>query len=123
MQAISEAAGCSVYSFNTGTSKRNSKFKKSYSTRISDSSNKSQPSVGDKESGFSSGIVAEEAVLSVVGRYDKIINLVEKLQNRSQKVWIDPFKMEILELENGHLKCDITITFYKIEDREAMVHG
>jgi len=64
------------------------------------------------------GISANRATLVVIGVYDNIIRLVEKLQMRTQGVWIDSLKMETLDGDFTRLKCDMTITIYTIQDKE-----
>ena len=57
-----------------------------------------------------SGIVTESAVLSVVGAYRNIAKLMERLQSRTQKVWIDSVQVQTLDYSSDQPKCDITIT-------------
>ena len=64
------------------------------------------------------GISANRATLVVIGVYDNIIRLVEKLQMRTQGVWIDSLKMKTLDGDFTRLKCDMTITIYTIQDKE-----
>jgi len=89
LQVISEQAGCTVYSLNF-----------------------SEPSPKDGESENTSGVVAKNAVLSVVGVYKNIIRLIERLQARAQKVRIDSVKIQTLDYDSDQAKCDITITIY-----------
>ena len=98
LQAISEQTGCVVNSLNFITDRK---------------------SVEGWQQDDSSGIVAQSATLSVVGVYENIIKLVERLQLRAQKVWVDSVEMKILHYDSAQPKCDITITIYTIEDREA----
>jgi hypothetical protein len=99
LQAVSEEAGCTVRSLNLVVSK---------------------PSFGDKrkQAGNTSGIIANSAMLTVSGQYSSIINLLEKLQNHRKKIWIDSFKMEIIDFSSAQLKCDMTIKIYTIRDEE-----
>jgi len=107
LQAISVQAGCTVYSLNLVTSERNSEQ-------------------GQAEDAL--GIVTKSAILSVIGAYGDIIRLIESLQARQQKVWIDSVKMTSCEDASGQLKCDMTITICTIpsaslgtsRDKEAM---
>jgi len=64
------------------------------------------------------GISANRTTLVVIGVYDNIIRLVEKLQMRTQGVWIDSLKMKTLDGDFTRLKCDMTITIYTIQDKE-----
>jgi hypothetical protein len=98
LQTISEETGCTVRSFNLNVSK---------------------PCPGDKRSKDTLGMVADSAILNVIGQYNSIIRLAEKLQNHPQKVWIDSLKIEILDFGSAQLKCDMTITIYTIQNKEA----
>lgn len=94
LQAISEQAGCTVYSLDFTES-------------------------GRRQSEDKSGIVAKGVVLSIIGVYGNIIRLVERLQARTQKVWINSVNMESLNDDSAQLKCNITITIYTIQDKET----
>ncbi len=96
LEVISEGAGCIVYSLNFA---------------------KGGPVLKAEKSENALGIVANSAMLSVVGIYGNIIKLVERLQARTQKVWIDSVKMETFSGNPDRLKCDMTITIYTIEDK------
>ncbi len=98
LQTIFEETGCTVNSLNLVVSKSRN---------------------ADKQSTNTSDIVANSAMLSVTGQYNNIMKLVEKLKNRTQKVWINSFKMEIFDFSSAQLKCDMTITIYTIQDREV----
>ncbi len=79
----------------------------------------SKPVPENKQNKDASGISANSAMLGVIGVYDNIIRLVEKLQMRTQGVWIDSLKMETLDGDFTRLKCDMTITIYTIQDEET----
>jgi len=100
LQTISEEAGCAVYSLNNLTT---------------------ESSRERRQSKDGSYIVPRSATLSVAGVYEKIIRLIERLQVRTQKVWVDSIKMEIFDYDSAQPKCDITITIYTVEDEEADV--
>jgi hypothetical protein len=102
LQTVTEEAGCKVHSLNL-------------IAREPSSSNKR------KRPETASGIVANSAILTVSGRYNSIIRLVEKLQNRPEKIWMDSFKMETSDSDSAYLKCDMTITIYTIRDKEDVV--
>ena len=101
LQVISEQMGCTVYSLNLTTDKQNSK---------------------EGQAEDATGIVTKSAILSVIGAYGDIVRLVERLQARPQKVWIDSVKMTSLDNDSGQLKCDITITICTLQDKEAIPH-
>lgn len=98
LRTISKETGCTVHSFNLNVSK---------------------PGNRDKRSEDILGMVANSATLSVIGRYNSIIGLVEKLQNHPQKVCIDSLKIEIFDFGSAQLKCDMTITVYTIQDKDG----
>jgi len=100
LQTISEEAGCAVYSLNILTA---------------------APSRERQQSQDTSYIVPRSATLTVAGVYEKIIRLMERLQVRTQRVWVDSIKMEIFDYDSAEPKCDITITLYTVEDEEAAV--
>jgi len=100
LQAVSEEAGCKVYSLNLITA-----------ALVPDK----------KQSRDTSGIVANSAKLSVIGVYSDIINLIESLQARTQKVMINSVQMETLDYDSSQAKCVITITIYTIKDKEVAV--
>jgi hypothetical protein len=94
LQAISEQTGCVVQSLNM--IKKNPREKQSEDT---------------------SGIVTKSAVLSVVGLYKDIPRLIQRLQARTQKVWIDSIKVLTVEYNSDRPRCDITITICEIQDK------
>ena len=98
LQAISEQTGCIVYSVNLIT-------------------NNPSP-IKDGQLQDTAGIVTKSAVLSVVGVYKNITKLIERLQSRTQKVWIDSVKVQALNNSSDRPRCDITITICALTDKE-----
>jgi hypothetical protein len=98
LQAISEQTGCIVYSVNLITYNPNP--------------------IKDRQLQDSAGIVTKSAVLSVVGVYKNITNLINRLQSRTQKVWIDSVKVQALNNNSDRPRCDITITICALTDKE-----
>ena len=94
LQAISEQTGCMVQSLNMIKSNPN-----------------------EKQSENNSGIVTKSAVLSVVGLYKDIPRLIQRLQARTQKVWIDSIKVMTVEYNSDLPRCDITITICEIQNK------
>jgi hypothetical protein len=68
-------------------------------------------------------ILAKSATLSFTGSYDSIIALLNKLQNRPQKVWIGSIRLRIFDIQSAKLKCDTTITIYVVQDEEEVLNG
>ena len=94
LQAISEQTGCMVQSLNMIKNNPN-----------------------EKESENISGIITKSAVLSVVGLYKDIPRLIQRLQARTQKVWIDSIKVMTVEYNSDRPRCDMTITICEIQDK------
>jgi len=94
LQAISEQTGCMVQSLNMIKSNPN-----------------------EKQSENNSGIVTKSAVLSVVGLYKDIPRLIQRLQARTQKVWIDSIRVLTVEYNSDLPRCDMTITICEIQDK------
>ena len=96
LEVISQQAGCSVTSLRFVQGKQ------------------------DTDLTGASGVVATGAVLNVVGDYKSVTELLRRLQSRSEKVWIDSMRMQIVDYRSAHAKCDITITVYTIENEESL---
>lgn len=95
LQIISEQAGCVVQSTNFDTEKENSE-----SEHL--------------------GIETKSAIISVMGVYQNIENLVGRLQTRTQKVWIDSIRMRSLDEESDNIICDLTVTIYQIKEKQTL---
>lgn len=100
LQVVSEQVGCTVYSLDFADSEV-------------------KPEEG--QSGNPSGVVHKRALLSVVGVYKNIIMLIERLQARTQKVWVGIVKMQTLDDNLDQTKCDMTISIYTIRDKETIL--
>ena len=57
-------------------------------------------------------VVAKGAVLAIHGQYDSIARLIETLQARQQKVWVDELRMEQSSSDPSLIACRMTITIY-----------
>ena len=106
LQAISEQEGCVVYSLNFDTGDRQS--------------DTGQSDAGQSED--ASGIAVHSAMLSVIGGYNDIVKLVERLKARPQKIWIESFRLTSHSDGTGHLRCDINIKIYTIQDKETLAY-
>ena len=93
LQVISEQAGCAVHSINLISDRRKPK-----NERL--------------------GVVTSGAALSVVGIYKDIVKLIERLQTRTQKVWIDSIEMRTLNSSSDKAICDLTVTIGQITDKD-----
>lgn len=67
-------------------------------------------------------VATNNAILVVIGVYENIVRLVEKLQMRNQGVWIDSLQMEAFDDNSHRLKCDMTITIYTIQNKETALN-
>jgi hypothetical protein len=102
LQPIAEEAGCTVDSLNLGSNKSSSRDKR-------------------KNPEDTSGIISRTAMLSVKGRYNNVLALVEKLQKHRRKIWLDSFEMKIIDFNSAQLKCDMTITIYTIQNKGTVL--
>jgi Tfp pilus assembly protein PilO len=100
LQDLAEETGCTVKSLNLAT-------------REPSDNKRNQPK-------RTSGIVANSATLTVSGQYDDIIRLVEKLQNRAKRIWMDSFRIETVDSKSDLLKCDMTIIVYTAEEEPVL---
>jgi hypothetical protein len=64
-------------------------------------------------------VEASRATLNVTGSYKKIVELIRKLQERPQRVWIDSLRLRLIS--DGLLSCDMTITIYVEHNKEGTV--
>jgi Tfp pilus assembly protein PilO len=101
LQAITEQAGCVIYSLNFDTADQ-------------------RAGAGGSED--ASGIAVHNAMLSVIGGYNDIVRLVERLKARPQRIWIESFRLTSHNDGSGQLKCDMTIKIYTIQDKETLVY-
>ncbi len=98
LQAISVETECPIYSL----------------TFIAD---EPSPEVKQVEQGM--GVTAKKAVLSVTGMYGNIMRLIERLQTRNRKVWVEKLEMESINSDVAQIKCNIIIKIYTIQNKEA----
>jgi hypothetical protein len=98
LQAISVETECPIYSL----------------TFIAD-----EPSPEVKQVEHGMGVTAKKAVLSVTGTYGNIMRLIERLQTRNRKVWIERLEMESVNNDAALVKCSIIIKIYIIQNKEA----
>ncbi len=57
--------------------------------------------------------------LTVHATYGNVIRLIEKLQARPQKVWIDALRMGPSDLGPGRIVCDLVVTIHVNLDKES----
>ena len=95
LQVISEQAGCTVHSTNLIADKR------------------------DNENEHL-GVVTRSASLSIVGSYKDMVKLIERLQARTEKVWIDEIGVQLLDSNSDKARCDLTVTICQIMDKDTL---
>jgi len=94
LQVIAEKAGCAVHTINRIANKRNPE-----NERL--------------------GVVTRSAELSVIGNYRNMVKLIERLQARDEKVWIDQIGVQILNTDSDKARCGLTITICQIIDKDT----
>lgn len=67
-------------------------------------------------------ITLQCAKLGVVGSYQNLITLLNRLQDRSEQVEINSLTIKPIRGKSDQLKCDVTVTVYVIEDKERDSH-
>jgi Tfp pilus assembly protein PilO len=95
LQVISEQAGCMVHTINMVAVERDPE-----SERL--------------------GVVARSATLRIVGVYRDMVKLIERLQARTEKVWIDEIGVQIIDPDLDKARCDLTITICQIIDKDTL---
>ena len=63
-------------------------------------------------------IVVHRANLAVLGQYNDLIAWFERLQHRSQEVWIDSCRMELSDVRTGRLKCNVAVAISVLAEEE-----
>jgi hypothetical protein len=56
--------------------------------------------------------------LSAIGQYADIVVLLDSLQNRQQKVWIDTLKLHLRDTVSDYLVCDVSLSIYTLKIKE-----
>jgi hypothetical protein len=65
-------------------------------------------------------VEASRVTLSVKGGYRNIVALINKLQGRPERVWIDSIRLGLAS--DRLLSCDMTITIYVKHSKEGLVN-
>lgn len=66
------------------------------------------------------GIMTKSTALSVMGVYRDIAKLLQRLQSRTEKVWIDRIELQPLDPGSDKALCDLTITICQIIDKDTL---
>lgn len=56
--------------------------------------------------------------LTVSGQYQDIVKLLDSLQNRKEKVWIDMINLRLKDQTTGSLVCDLSLSIYTLKIKE-----
>jgi Tfp pilus assembly protein PilO len=89
LQVISEQEGCIVNSINLIPNKQSPEKK-------------------------NLGIMTKSTALSVIGVYRDIVKLLQRLQARTEKVWIDKIELQPLDPGSDKALCNLTISICQI---------
>ena len=95
LQVISEQAGCTVHTINLVASEQDPE-----NERL--------------------GVMTRSATLRIVGVYRNMVRLIERLQARTEKVWIDGIVVQIIDPDSDKARCDLTITICQIIDKDIL---
>jgi hypothetical protein len=68
------------------------------------------------------GIQQYQVNLTVSGQYQDIVKLLDSLQNRKQKVWIDTINLHLKDPSRGYLVCDLSLSIYALKVKEIQSH-
>lgn len=61
------------------------------------------------------------ANLTVLGQYEQLIALLERLQNDRRKVWVDSCQVERFDADRGLCRCRLAVTIYALAESEDLV--
>ena len=64
------------------------------------------------------GIRTRSAELTVVAVYRDIAQLIRRLQDRSQKVWLDSMEIRAVNVNSDKVACSLTITICETFDKD-----
>jgi hypothetical protein len=73
----------------------------------------------DKQYEIVTDLVTKSVVLSVIGDYANIINLMERLQPRTQKVWVDSINIRTPNDGSDYPVCEIAVNVFTIQKKEV----
>lgn len=55
---------------------------------------------------------------TVAGQYQNIVKLLDSLQNRKEKVWIDAIDLRLNDQTTGMLICNLSVSIYTLKVKE-----
>lgn len=72
-------------------------------------------------SGEAGPVATSRVNLSIVGQYDQIVMLLDRLQNNRRKVWVDSCALTLSDLRSGRLECKLVLITHALSDREGHI--
>jgi hypothetical protein len=65
-------------------------------------------------------VKASHVSLTVLGQYEQVIALLERVQDSQPKIWVDSCRLELSDAGSGQLCCQLALTAYALgEQRES----
>jgi Tfp pilus assembly protein PilO len=95
IEAISEQTGCAVHAINLLVNEEGNQYRHL-------------------------GIRTRSAELTVVAVYRDIAQLIRRLQDRSQKVWLDSMEIRAININSDKVACSLTITICETFDKDTL---
>jgi hypothetical protein len=56
--------------------------------------------------------------MSLLGRYENIVEFLNTIQSRTAKVWVDSITIGMRDAASSCLACDITLSIYTLNIKE-----
>jgi len=66
-------------------------------------------------------VVTSQVDLTVVGQYDQITMLLERLQSNRKKIWVDSCGLKLADVRSGRLECKLILILHALSDKEGHV--
>lgn len=67
-------------------------------------------------------VAASQVDLTVVGQYDQIIMLLERLQSNRKRIWVDSCALKLSDVRSGRLECKLILILHALSDKEGHVN-
>ncbi len=66
-------------------------------------------------------VVTSQVDLTVVGQYDQVIALLERLQGNRKKVCVDSCALKLADVRSGRLECKLILILHALSGKEGHV--
>ena len=66
-------------------------------------------------------VVISQVDLTVLGQYDQIISLLERLQDNRRKIRVDSCDLKLSDVRSGRLECKLKLVLHALSDKEGHV--